>query len=89
MYFFDETQKLIEEAIGEIYCPGKFSARQNECTECKLCCQFLIFLSEEQKPKMTSLVGMVHFDLQKRRIATKKEKNHLLFWRFSSTNHNQ
>ena len=48
-----------------------------------------IFLLRIKNGQLCCLVVMEHIVLQKRVVATTKKKNHLLFWRNFSANHNQ
>ena len=48
-----------------------------------------IFLWRIKNWQICCLVVMEPIVLQERRVATTKKKNHLLFWRNFSTNHNQ
>ena len=50
---------------------------------------FCIFLLRMKNQQLCCLAKMEHIALQERRVATRKKKNHLHFWRNFSANHNQ
>ena len=50
---------------------------------------FWIFIWRTKNRQLCCLAVTVHIVLQERRVATRKKKSHLHFWRNCSTNHNQ
>ena len=55
----------------------------------KLAAMFWKFLLRIKNRQLCCLVLMEHIVLQERRVATTKKKNHFLFWRNFSANHNE
>ena len=87
----------IQELIGDVFCPK----RRNEkcfyistyktssfydCKKCKACCHALNLIFKDQNLQICCLAMTVHIDLQRRRVATTKKKNHLYIWRNFSAN---
>ena len=90
----------VQETIGDVYC---LTCRNKKCVyisankttsfyDCKnatLAATSWRFLLRTRNRQLYCSAGTVHIFLQKRRVVTRKRKNHLHFWRNFSANHNE
>ena len=99
-----ETQKSVQDVIGDVSCPGRYCSREKcvyvqtwkknnenyyDRLQCRACCQVLNIPFEDQQPTIMLFGGDAHIALSKRRVVSTEMKNHLLLWKNCSATHNQ
>ena len=102
LYTFEETQKLIQNVIGDVFCPGRYCSLQKcvyfhtweendeSCYETfqYTAATFWTFFSRTENGQLCCLTVMVHTASSKNWLVTTKLKNYV-FWGNFFTNHNQ
>ena len=100
LIFFEETEKSIQDVIGDVWCPTRpnenvFSFQRTKppvsmaVRRAKPALTGWIFLLRTKTKQLFCFVVMVRIALPENRFTNTKKKNHVRFWRNFPAKHNQ
>ena len=89
IFISPETQKPIQDAIRDVYCPTcpnkkcvyistNKTSSFHDCKEYKACCHVLNIHFQDQNRQICCLAAMAYIALSKRRVVATKKRNHFL-----------